>query len=115
MTTESDVLNAVRLEASQQGVILWRNNVGAVINQTGRLIRYGLANDSAKINEVLKSSDLIGIGREGQFIARECKTPGWTYRGTQQEQAQLAFINLILSFGGDAGFTTGGLWTVTRV
>jgi len=115
MTTEEDVLKAVRLEASQKDIRLWRNNVGACKDERGNYFRYGLCNDSAKLNESIKSSDLIGIrpvrlpdGRViGQFVARECKRPGWKYSGTPRERAQLAFLELVRGMGGDAQFCTG--------
>ena len=118
MTNETTIQDQIRLEASQAGLRLWRNNVGACRDTKGRLIRYGLANDSAAVNRALKSSDLIGIrpvvvtqehvGRIiGQFVAREVKRSGWEYHGTPREQAQLRFIELVRSLGGDACFATG--------
>lgn len=118
LRAETDVLNFERVRASEQGARLWRNNVGAAHTDTGSFIRYGLANDSAQMNRVLKSSDLIGIrpvgiteadvGKTfGLFVARECKRPGWKFTGTERETAQLAFIQLVTALGGDAKFTTG--------
>jgi len=117
--TEADVMALARIEASRAGARLFRNNVGAAYTDNGDFIRYGLANDSAKLNVVIKSSDLIGIrpvlitpnfvGHTiGQFIARECKAPGWTFAGTERERAQLRFIELVISLGGDAKFICGG-------
>lgn len=108
----------VRLAASRAGGRLWRNNVGATYDDKGNFIRYGLANDSSKMNKVCKSADLIGIKPVlvapthvgtviGQFWSREVKAPGWRYTGTEREQAQLAWANLIVSLGGDAAFSTG--------
>jgi hypothetical protein len=116
--TEADVQARVRLEACSKGCRLWRNNLGAVHTDDGRFIRYGLANDTKAMNTKIKSSDLIGIrpveirvddiGRViGQFVAREVKPEDWRYTGTDREQAQLNFLNLVLSMGGDAAFTTG--------
>lgn len=81
--SEQYAQQAVRVEASEAGCRLWRNNVGAIdghvvskrdlkkfcprcvevilksINE--RHIRYGLCNDSKAMNSKIKSSDLIGI------------------------------------------------------
>lgn len=105
--SEAYAQSAVRLEATRKGYRLWRNNVGAGYMQDGSFLRFGLANDSKAVNDVVKSSDLIGIAPGGQFVAREIKAPGWRYTGTEHERAQLAFINLVLSYGGNAGFATG--------
>jgi hypothetical protein len=64
------------------------------------------------MNAAVKSSDLIGIrpvhlpdGRIiGQFVAREVKAGSWCYTGTPQEKAQLTFLELVASMGGDASF-----------
>lgn len=114
---EAAVQTLVRLEASRKGARLWRNNVGATMDAKGNFIRYGLANDSAQMNASVKSSDLIGLrpvlitsemvgATIGQFIAREVKAPTWAYSGTQREQAQLKFLELVVSLGGDAAFVT---------
>jgi len=118
MTSESGVSSEIRLEASQLGARLWRNNVGALLTPSGQFMRFGLANDSAQLNRVIKSADLIGIrpivitpehvGQTiGQFISREVKNPDWKYTGTDRERAQLAWAELVNSLGGDACFTTG--------
>ena len=116
--SESYTQSIVRLEASRKKSVLWRNNLGAVLTDDGRFLRYGLCNDSKKMNEKIKSSDLIGIRSiritpnhvgciMGQFLAREMKPEKWTYSGTAREKAQLKFLQIILSKGGDAGFATG--------
>ena len=97
---------------------MWRNNVGVLVDRTGRPVRFGLANESSALNARLKSSDLIGwravivtpemVGRRiAQFVSRECKAPGWTYRGDPREAAQKAWLDLVTTAGGDACFTTG--------
>lgn len=131
--SETAVQTARRLAAAQQGNRLWRNNVGALPDERGIPVRYGLANDSAKTNKVFKSSDLIGITRRiitpdmvgcliGQFTAEETKKPGWSYQGDKpcgckpgksqcnpcHERAQLAFINQVIALGGIARFVSNG-------
>ncbi len=116
LQTEAQILNAVKLEASQKNARLWRNNVGAY-SHNGGFIRYGLANESQQINQQIKSADLIGIRKVlitqemvgtyiGQFLSREVKRANWEYSGDNYEMAQLQWAQLILSFGGDACFAT---------
>jgi len=105
---EADVQNLIRVEGAKIGMILWRNNSGALRDMLGRMVRFGLGNDSEAINKKLKSSDLIGIYC-GLFVSIECKTPGWKYTGTAREVAQLAWINLVKSYGGVACFAQD--WT----
>jgi hypothetical protein len=121
--SEAAVTNKIKLAASRKGVRLWRNNVGAGILDGSRFVRFGLGNESSQMNDVIKSGDLIGIkpvtitpdmvGKTiGQFVSLEVKESGWKYRGTEREQAQLRWAELIKSLGGDAQFVTneGALW-----
>lgn len=116
--SEAWAQSVVRLEAPRHGVWLTRNNVGVLVDKTGRPVRYGLANESKQQNQALKSADLIGIrpvtieprhvGHTiGQFVSRECKRPGWSYKGGEHEEAQLNWLMLVTRYGGDAKFTTG--------
>lgn len=116
--TESFSQSQIREEAPRHGVLLFRNNVGVLTDETGRPVRYGLANDTPAMNKKVKSCDLIGVRKVlitapmvgstiGQICAREAKAPGWQYTGADREEAQLAFINLINAWGGDAKFATG--------
>jgi hypothetical protein len=117
--SESAVQTNIRLEASRKGIRLWRNNVGVAHNpEEGTYVRYGLANESSQMNKVVKSSDLIGIAPIlitesmvgnviGQFISREVKAGNWRYTGTEREVAQLNWINIINSMGGNACFASG--------
>lgn len=115
--TESGVMVRTRINHNKSGGRCWRNNSGVLEDANGRPVRFGLANDSPAVNQIIKSSDLIGIKPTivtnamvgqliGQFWARECKAPGWRYTGTEREVAQLAFINLVVRLGGDAAFVS---------
>ena len=117
-TSEAAVQAVVRLEAARKGVRLFRNNVGALLDSRGVPVRYGLANDSKQVNDVVKSADLIGwrplliapghVGHYvGQFVSRECKAFDWHYTGNAHEQAQVAWAELVNAGGGDASFCTG--------
>lgn len=113
---ESAVQSHTRLVAAQAGLTMWRNNVGACEDATGRLIRYGLGNDSAQLNRVIKSSDLIGITpvvidarwlgyKLGVFTAIECKHSDWKFSSNDERAvAQLKFHDIVRQAGGFAGF-----------
>jgi hypothetical protein len=101
---EADTLTQVRLLASQHGARLWRNNTGVAYDARGVPVRFGLCNESAAMNQRIKSADLIGIDAEGRFLAVECKHPGWHYTGNAHEAAQKAFLDLINKQGGRAWF-----------
>lgn len=115
--SEAAVQNRVRLEASRRGCRLWRNNVGAYSERhpPSPGTRWGLCNDSPAMNKLIKSADLVGIrpvviaphhiGQTlGVFVAREIKEADWVYTGTEHELAQLKFLELVASLGGDAAF-----------
>ena len=115
--SEAWVQSAARIAASQQGIRVFRNNVGALKDDTGRVIRYGFANDSKALNERITSSDLGGWRPKlvtpdmvGTRVAiswwRECKPPGWQYTGTGREVAQKTWIDAVNADGGDAAFLT---------
>ena len=118
-TGEHEVQDDARLLASKKGWRLFRNNKGVLPDpKTGRWIRFGLCNDNPTIGKRLRSSDLIGIrpvvitpdmvgSTIGQFVAREVKKAGWKYKGTEHEEAQLAFGTLVIGLGGDFKFYSG--------
>ena len=117
--SESRQQGLIRLEAAKKDVLLFRNNVGAFESPGGGWVRFGLANDSERMNAAIKSSDLIGLRRVtitpqmvgsivGVFTARECKHEGWQYKPSDKRaMAQKTFIDLVNSYGGDAAFATG--------
>ena len=80
-------------------------------------MRYGLANESKKMNSFLKSSDLIGItpikveqehvgSVFGVFTSIEVKHGGWKYTGRGREEAQERWIKLVVSLGGIGWFAS---------
>lgn len=124
--SEAQAQQRERFKAAQSGWAAWRNNVGATPSKCPdcgapqRPIRYGLANDSAKLNQHIKSSDLIlaipriitpeMVGTKiAQFGSIETKKPGWVYTGKGQEPGQAAWLALINKLGGYAKFSTGDL------
>ena len=116
MTSEALNQQRIRLAAPGYGTLLWRNNVGACRTDDGRQLRFGLGNDSAKLNAHFKSSDLIGIrpvviqpwmvGQTiGQFLAVEVKSDNFVPRETDNRYvAQRNFHECVKSLGGDAMF-----------
>lgn len=110
---------AVRLEYARRGYRLFRNNSGALPDANGRLLRFGLGNDSPAVNAACKSSDLIGwrpvlvtpnmVGTcLAVFCSYEVKPPGWRLVPSDKRgQAQKAWIDLVVSDGGEGRFITG--------
>lgn len=109
----------VRIEAADKGIRLFRNNSGAFVDESGRQVRYGLANESKAVNEVLKSPDLIGWRKRlitpdmvgfviGQCTMREMKHESWKFNANDKhELAQFNFLKLAIADGCDAAFATG--------
>lgn len=118
MRSESEVQQIIMMEGPRFGNLLFRNNSGAFKDADGRLVRFGLGAVSKKHSDVLKSSDLIGITTFkvtidmvgmtiGQFTAVEVKKEGWKRNlNDKRENAQEAFIELVRSKGGCAGFAS---------
>lgn len=117
-TGEHKVQDDARLLASKMGWRLFRNNKGVLPDARGVPVRFGLCNETAALGKRLRSSDLIGIrpvvitpdmvgSTIGQFVAREIKKAGWKYKGTEHEEAQLRFGELVIGLGGDFKFWSG--------
>lgn len=111
--------DAVRQARELHGAYLFRNNSGAYTDENGSHVRYGLGNLSKQVNDVMKSSDYIGIwpfhvrpehvGQTiGQFCAVEMKASGWSYTGKGTEKGQLNFGQLVLRLNGRFKFHAGG-------
>ncbi len=114
----------VRMQIARAGAMAWRNNEGATPSKCPdcgvkrQPIRYGLGNDSARLNDAVKFGDLIGavprlirpehIGQTiAQFAMVECKKPGWVFKGTPEEIGQAKGLALVKQLGGFATFSTG--------
>lgn len=104
--SEAAILRDCRIAADQLGGVLWRNNSGATFDRNGRMIRYGLGNDSVKLNRDYKSPDLVGIAPGGRFWAAECKAAGWTKPANDRDRAQANFGMHVRKLGGLFTFAT---------
>lgn len=114
--SEAWVQSMIKLNAAKGDTLtLWRNNVGALQDERGVPVRYGLMNESKRVNSQYKSGDLVGIRRVlitqqmvghviGQFCSIEVKEPGWQYTGQGRETAQMNWANAVNARGGIAIF-----------
>lgn len=113
---EAAAASHIRLDAAQNYIELWRNNVGVLKNENGVPVRYGLCNESADMNREIKSSDYIGIQPVyitpemvgtivGVFVAVETKETDWTFKPSDKRAvAQSKFHDIVRKAGGRAGF-----------
>lgn len=96
---ELAVQNNIRLALGRGPVRLWRNNTGALKDQRGRLVRYGLCKGSSDLigyRTIEVTSDMVGT-KLAVFTAIEVKDKG---RATDD---QLRFIDLVVAAGGFGG------------
>lgn len=95
--TETELTKLLQLTAQvEYNTLLMRNNSGAMFNQYGNMVRFGLGNDSRLTNKRFKSSDLIGITPRGQFVAVEVKCP---LKKPRPQSGQINFLNRMSSMG----------------
>lgn len=119
MTPEGYSMQEVRKRASDWKARLMRNNTGVLKDQSGRPVRFGLGNESPKINKIYKTGDYVGwfpvtitpemVGKTIAVFANiEVKAVGFTvkldYNPKSREYAQNNFNQLVISHGGIAGF-----------
>lgn len=119
MTPEGYSMQEVRSRASDWKGRLYRNNSGVLKDQSGRPVRFGLGNESPKINKIYKTGDYVGwfpvtitpemVGKTIAVFANiEVKAVGFTvkldYNPKSREYAQNNFNQLVISHGGIAGF-----------
>ena len=94
---EHEIQQRIRLACGHGPVRLWRNNSGALVDQQGRLVRFGLAKGSSDLiglRTLEITPDLVGQ-RIAQFVALEIKTA----RGVVSPE-QRAFLALVEQLGG---------------
>jgi len=113
--SEAAIQSGIELAAANLGDVLWRNNVGAYRNGSGRMVRYGLANNSKEMNELTKSHDLIGITQRvvrqhnvgetwGVFTSIEVKAGDWVMNVADPHTlAQLNYASIVKGMGGISG------------
>lgn len=98
-SNEATVQNSIRLALGRGLVRLFRNNTGALKDQHGRVVTFGLCEGSSDLigwRTVTITPDMVGR-RLAVFVAIEVKDKG---RPTPE---QLAFIEVVLAAGGLAG------------
>lgn len=118
-TPEAYASQEVRKRASDWKARLMRNNSGVLTDKTGRPVRFGLGNESSKVNAQFKTGDYVGwfpvtitpemVGKTIAVFANiEVKAVGFTvkldYNPKSREYAQNNFNNLVTSHNGIAGF-----------
>ena len=94
---EHEIQQRIRLACGHGPVRLWRNNSGALVDQQGRLVRFGLCKGSSDLiglRTLEITPDLVGQ-RLAQFVALEIKTA----RGVVSPE-QRAFLALVEQLGG---------------
>ena len=88
---------AHRLACGRGAVRLWRNNTGALVDQQGRFVRFGLCKGSSDLiglRSLEITPELVGH-RLAQFVALEVKTA----QGVLSPE-QRAFLRLVQQLGG---------------
>ena len=85
MTKEGEILKACLDYLALNGAFVWRNNTGALKDNTNRPVFFGKPG----------SSDIIGVLPGGRFIAVECKT----LKGKLSEK-QKVFLSTVNDMGG---------------
>ena len=74
--SEHEIQQRIRLACGRGAVRLWRNNTGALVDQQGRFVRFGLCKGSSDLiglRSVVVTPEMVGQ-RLAQFVALEVKT-----------------------------------------
>lgn len=100
MATEQQTQQEIRLACSTGPARLWRNNVGKLLDQRGRMVTFGLCPGSSDLigyRSVTITPDMVGQ-QVAVFAAVEVKSA--TGRPTAE---QTAFVEHVRAAGGRAG------------
>ena len=97
--SEHEIQQRIRLACGRGPVRLWRNNTGALVDQQGRFVRFGLCKGSSDLiglRSVVVTPEMVGQ-RIAQFVALEIKTDSGAVSPEQR-----AFLRLVQELGGVA-------------
>ena len=97
--SELEIQQRIRLACGRGMVRLWRNNTGALVDQQGRYVRFGLCKGSSDLiglRALEITPELVGQ-RLAQFVALEIKTAQGVLSPVQR-----AFLRLVQELGGVA-------------
>ena len=89
--SEHEIQQRIRLACGHGPVRLWRNNTGALVDQQGRFVRFGLCKGSSDLiglRSLEITPELVGQ-RIAQFVALEIKTDCGIVSPEQQAFLQL--------------------------
>jgi hypothetical protein len=95
--SEHEIQQRIRLVCGRGPVRLWRNNTGALVDQQGRFVRFGLCKGSSDLiglRSLEITPELVGQ-RFAQFVALEIKTEVGTVSPEQR-----AFLQAVQELGG---------------
>jgi hypothetical protein len=108
VTLETSIMQNIRLQlGGRPDVRLYRNNVGACTDKTGRLVTFGLCPGSSDLigwRSVTVTPQMVGK-RVAVFLSIEVKAPG-AYTHPKRLASQLAFLDAVKRAGGLAGMVT---------
>ena len=97
--SEHEIQQRIRLACGRGAVRLWRNNTGALVDQQGRFVRFGLCKGSSDLiglRALKVTPEMVGK-RRAQFVALEIKAAHGVVSPEQR-----AFLRLVQELGGVA-------------
>jgi len=100
VTPESALIQQIRLALCRDHIRLLRNNVGALEDTNGRVVRFGLAPGSGDLigwRTLIITPDMVGH-RIAQFVSLEAKSATGRARADQ-----IAWAAAVTAAGGVAG------------